>query len=253
MTIALVRELSPRIGTCELTHLAREPIDLERARRQHASYVEALRESGCRVIDLVPLPEAPDGVFVEDAAVVLDEIAIITRPGAPSRRPETPSVEAALRPFRALGSIEAPATLDGGDVLRSGAVLFVGITERTSHEGALSLARVVEPFGYEVRSVPVAGCLHLKSAVTEIADGLLLVNPDWVDPARLAARRTISIDPAEPFAANGLRLGQRVIYATAFPKTAARIRAEGIEVRSVDADELAKAEGAVTCCSLIVA
>jgi dimethylargininase len=253
MTIALVRELSPGIVHCELTHLAREPIDLDRARRQHASYVEALRESGCRVIEVDPLPDAPDGVFVEDTAVVLDEIAIITRPGAPSRRLETPSVEAALRPFRTLVSIEAPATLDGGDVLRSGGVLFVGSTERTSAEGALSLARAVEPFGYEVRTVPVTGCLHLKSAVTEIADGLLLVNPDWVDPARFAGCRTIAIDPGESFAANGLRIGQRVIYATAFPKTAARIRAEGIEVRPVDADELAKAEGAVTCCSLIVA
>ena len=252
MTIALVRELSPEIVHCELTHLAREPINLDRARRQHASYVAALRELGCRVIEVEPLPDAPDGVFVEDAAVVLDELAIITRPGAQSRRAETPSVEAALRPLRKLVSIEAPGTLDGGDVLRTGRVLFVGATERTSAEGAASLARAVEPYGYEVRVVPVTGCLHLKSAVTEIADGLLLVNPDWVDPARFAGRATISIDPAETFAANAVRLGNRVIHGSAFPRTAERIRAEGIEVRPVDADELAKAEGAVTCCSLIL-
>ena len=252
MTIALVRELSPAIVHCELTHLAREPIDLDRARRQHASYVEALRELGCQVLDVAPLPEAPDGVFVEDTAVVLDELAVLTRPGAESRRAETPSIEAALRPFRTLVSIEAPGTLDGGDVMRTGRVLFVGATERTSAEGAASLARAVDRYGYEVRIVPVTGCLHLKSAVTEIADGLLLVNPEWVDPARFAGWSTVTIDPAETFAANALRLGHRVIHGSAFPRTAARIRAEGIEVHPVDADELAKAEGAVTCCSLIV-
>ena len=251
--IALVRELSPEIVHCELTHLAREPINLDRARRQHAAYIDALREAGCRIVEVDALPEAPDGVFVEDTAVVLDELAIVARPGAESRRAEIATVEAALARFRPLARIASPGTLDGGDVFRSGRTLFVGRTPRTNDEGAASLERAVGRLGYAVRVVPVTGCLHLKSAVTEIGEGTLLINPGWVDPAEFNGWKTISIDPGEPFAANALRLGNRVIHGAAFPRTAARLRAEGFEVHPVEADELAKAEGGVTCCSIILA
>ena len=229
------------------------PIDLPRAVRQHEQYISALADAGCVIERLPPAPELPDGVFVEDAALVLEELAVITRPGAASRRPETESVAAALARFRPLRRIGGPATLDGGDVLRTGRSLFVGSSGRTTREGAEELARLVAPAGYYVHIVAVQGCLHLKSAVTEVGEATLLINPAWVDPAGFAGFRLIPIDPGESFAANALRIGDQIIHAAAFPRTTARLRAEGFEVREVEADELAKAEGGVTCCSLLVA
>ena len=248
-----MRDLSPEIGRCELSHLDREPIDLTRAVRQHQEYVATLAEAGCAIHRLPATPELPDGVFVEDTALVLDELAVITRPGAASRRAETGSVATALKSFRPLRRIGGPGTLDGGDVLRSGRSLFVGLSERTTAAGAAELARMVAPAGYEVRMVPVHGCLHLKSAVTEVGDATLLINPEWVDPAAFEGFRLIAVDPDEPFAANALRIGTLVIHAAAFPRTTRLLRAGGFEVREVEADELAKAEGGVTCCSLLVA
>jgi dimethylargininase len=248
-----VRDLSPAIGRCELSHLDRVPIDLPRAVRQHQQYVSALAEAGCAIVRLPPAPELPDGVFVEDTALVLEELAVITRPGAVSRRPETESVAAVLERFRPLRRIGGPGTLDGGDLLRTGRSLFVGLSGRTGREGAEELARLVEPAGYQVRMVPVEGCLHLKSAVTEVGDATLLINPAWVDPAGFEGFQHIPIDPGEAYAANALRIGDTVIHAAAFPRTTQRLRAEGFEVLEVEADELAKAEGGVTCCSLLIA
>ena len=253
MITALVRELGPEIARCELSHLDRVPIDVSRAVRQHAQYVSALADAGCAINRLPADPELPDGVFVEDTALVLEALAVITRPGAASRRPETESVAAALESFRPLRRIGGPGTLDGGDVLLTGRTLFVGLSERTTAPGAAELAELVAPAGYQVRVVPVRGCLHLKSAVTEVAEATLLINPDWVDPAAFTDFRLIPIDPGEAFAANALRIGPLIIHAAAFPRTAQRLRAAGLEVREVEADELAKAEGGVTCCSLLIA
>lgn len=249
--VALVRGISPSIMRCELTHLAREPIDLARARIEHGRYVEALAGAGCRIEGLPDLPDHPDAVFVEDTAVVLDELAVIARPGARSRRGETRSVASALRAYRAVARIAAPATLDGGDVLRTGRTLFVGITGRTNPAGARQLARLAEPLGYSVHPLAVTGCLHLKSAVTEVADRTLLINREWVDASAFSALALIDCDPGEPFAANALRLGNTVIHAAEFPATAGRLRSAGIDVRPVPAGELAKAEGGVTCGSLV--
>lgn len=250
--LALVRDVSPDIARCELTHLARTPIDLAEAARQHAAYLAALAAAECRIEHLAPAPGLPDAVFVEDTAVVLDELAVITRPGAASRRAETASVAETLRRYRPIESIAAPATLDGGDVLVSGRTLFVGLTARTSTQGAAELARITVSAGYTVRTVPVTGCLHLKSAVTEVADRTLLINPDWVDAALFDDYRLIPIDSAEPFGANALRIGNAVIYPAEFPRTAQRLRREALDVREVEAGELAKAEGGVTCCSLVL-
>jgi dimethylargininase len=252
MRTALVRDLSPEIGRCELSHLARAPIDVERAARQHAAYVRALRAAECAIEQLPPAPDLPDGVFVEDTAVVLDELAVITRPGAASRRAETASVAEALRPHRPIDWIAEPATLDGGDVLVSGRTLFVGLTARTSTLGAAELARITVSAGYTVRTVPVTGCLHLKSAVTEVGDRTLLINPAWVDPFLFEDYRLIPIDPTEPFGANALRIGGVILYPREFTRTAKRLRDEGFDVREVEAGELAKAEGGVTCCSLVL-
>ncbi len=250
--IALTREVSPRIVECELVHLARTPIDVGRARSQHAEYERALRSMGVDVRRVAPAPDHPDAVFLEDAAVVLDEVAVITRPGALSRRGELAAVEEGLRPLRKLARITEPGTVDGGDVLVAGRRVFVGRTSRTNEEGITQMRRLLAPFGYTVEGVAVTGCLHLKSAATAIDDATLLANPAWVSPEALAALELVTVDPAEPMAANIVRVGDRHLYARSYPRTLDRLIARGLSPTLVDADELAKAEGAVTCCSLLV-
>jgi dimethylargininase len=255
--VALTRPVSSAFAACELTHLAREPIDVGLARRQHAAYETLLVELGCAVERLPEESELPDSVFVEDAAVVVDELAVITRPGAESRRGETASVATALARHRPLARIAAPATLDGGDVLRLGRRVFVGLSARSNGEGVAQLAALLEPRGYEVKGVPLDGCLHLKSAVTEVADGTLVINPAWIDRAAFAGYEQIEVDPSEPFAANVLRIpggeGEDVVVMpAAFPRTAERLVARGVRGRTLEVSEIAKAEGGVTCCSILL-
>jgi dimethylargininase len=250
--LAFTREVSPAIGECELTHLTREPIDFELAARQHESYERCLTDLGCRVCRLPGGHELPDAVFIEDMAVVLDEMAVIARPGAVSRRSETAAVAEALRPHRPLITIDAPGTLDGGDVLRVGRSLYVGLSSRSNWDGIRQLARHLAPFGYGVCVVEVSGALHLKSAVTEVAEGTLLINSDWVPREAFPGLDLIAVDSAEPFGGNALRIGGTVVYPAGCPRTRRALEARGIAVRAVEVSELAKAEGGVTCCSLIL-
>jgi dimethylargininase len=198
-------------------------------------------------------PDCPDSVFIEDTAVVLPEVAVITRPGASSRRPETRAVAEGVAVYRRILPIETPGTLDGGDVLALGKIVFIGETRRSNRDGIDQMKRHLAPLGYSVVGVPVSGCLHLKSAVTQIAEATLLIQPEWVDPSAFADFELIEVDPSEPYAANALKIGELIIYPTTFPKTADRISAQGIELCTVKVSELAKAEGAVTCCSLVFA
>lgn len=250
-TYAIVRQVSRSIINCELTHLQREPIDLERARQQHLEYTSCLHTAGCTLIELEEQPDLPDAVFVEDTAVVLDEIAVITRPGALSRRPEVAAVAQALQPFRTLQTISAPATLDGGDVLCMDKTIFVGLSSRTNEQGAKQLADFVKPFGYAIQPVSVQACLHLKSAVSRIAADAVLLNPQWIPPSFFSAFRMFTVDPAEPQAANALWIQDRLIYSSTYERTAARLLQLGVDVIPIDMSELAKAEGAVTCCSIL--
>jgi dimethylargininase len=249
--VAITRQVSDAIGECELTHLPRVEIDVALARAQHHGYEQALAAQGCMVVSLPPQPALPDSVFVEDAAVVLDEIAIVTRPGVHSRRAETTSVAEALTAYRRIWFVEAPGTLEGGDVLRLGNRLFVGLSGRSDQSGIMQLRAVAWPYGYTVTAVPVAGCLHLKSAVTQVADQAVLVNPAWIDPSLFGRFAAIEVDPNEPYAANGMLVGGRLIYPSSFPRTRERLEARGVTVVPVDVSELQKAEGAVTCCSLV--
>jgi dimethylargininase len=251
MLRAITRELSPAIARCQLTHLAREPIDYQRAVTQHAAYVELLVALGLRVTRLPAERELPDAVFVEDTAVVFDELAVLARPGAESRRPEIASVERALAAWRTISRISEPGTLDGGDVLRVGRHVYVGLSSRTNTEGAEQLRQILTPHGYQVETLTVSQCLHLKSAVTAVDDSRLVINPAWCDPAIFSAFSCIETDPEEPFGANVLRLEDCVVMDAASPRTAARLRAQAVRVHTVALPELAKAEGAVTCCSLI--
>src|SRR5436190_9885452 len=284
MLLAITRAVPPSIQRCELTHLQREPIDYARAVAEHEEYEEALRSLGCRVERLPDAPERPDSVFVEDAAVVFDRIAVIARPGAASRRPEVDAVAAALAPHRPLAFIVAPGTIDGGDVLVTPGKVFVGISGRTNEDGVRQMAAIIAPHGYETIAVPVTGCLHRKSAVTVcnlppkggshvIEQGksgshivstedswlpplggrtALLINRAWVDAAFFDGFDLIEVDPAEPAAANVLRIGDTVLCAEEHARTRRRLDARGFVTRAVPAGQLAKAEGGLTCCSLIL-
>lgn len=240
------------MGACELTHQARVPIDFDLARAQHRAYEQALRDAGYLVDHLEGGSDLPDSVFVEDIAVVFDELAIITRPGADSRRHEVTAVARALDRYRKLEFIVPPGTLDGGDVLVCGQRVFAGVSTRTNRDAIAQVHHMLAPHGYTVRDVVVHGCLHLKSAVTALADDLLLINPAWIDKAALPGFRFVEVDPSEPSGANALRLDDRIIYSSAFPRTAERIRQAGLRVHAIETTEVAKAEGAVTCCSLIL-
>ena len=248
---AITRAVSPSLARCELSHVERTPISVELARAQHDDYLRALESLGCHLIELPEEGELPDSVFVEDVAIVLDEVAVLTRPGALSRRPEVASVAEMLRHHRSLEAIESPATLDGGDVLRIGRTVYVGQSARSNPEGIAQLRKLLGAHGYAVEGVPMRDCLHLKSAVTALSDDWVLLQPAWVDREHFANFRIIEVDPAEPHAANVLRIGDALIMPAGFPRTQQRLLDAGFKVTAVDVSELQKAEGAVTCCSLV--
>lgn len=251
MLTAITREISPAIARCALTHIERQPIDYELACSQHRAYVQCLDHLGCEVITLPAEPDLPDSVFVEDAAIVLDEVAVITRPGHETRRAETPSIEEALRPYRPIERIEAPATLDGGDVLIVDRTIYVGLSQRTNEAGLAALQRILAPLGYSVRGVAISVCLHLKSACTHVGRRTLLINRQWVDGEAFGGLDLLDVHEDEPDAANALLIQDTLIYPTAYPKTRRRLEGWGFALEVIDLSELAKAEGAVTCCSLI--
>lgn len=252
MWTAITREVSPALADCQLSFVERDAIDVDRARAQHASYRVALESLGCEVLELPADAAYPDSVFVEDVALAFDEVAIATRPGAESRRNEGDAVLELLGSMRPVLRIEAPGTLDGGDVLRIGKRVFVGASARSNGSGHQQLRELLAPHGYTVESVPMRDCLHLKSAVTQVRDNAVLVNPVWVDVAPFAGYECIEVDPSEEHAANALRVGTALVYPDCFPRTLGRLRAAGIEVVTVDVSELQKAEGAVTCCSILL-
>jgi dimethylargininase len=253
-TLAFTRAVPASLARCELTHLARAPLDVARARAQHAAYERALADAGCELARLPELPEHADSVFVEDCAVVLRELAIAARPGAASRRGEVESVAAALSAVRPLARIEPPGTLDGGDVLALGRTLYVALSRRTNEEAARQLRALGAPLGYALETLTIEGVLHLKSAVTRAGERTLVVNPRAIDAARFARAgwELIEVDAREPFAANVLRLPRATLCAAAHPRTNARLAARGVAVRELAADELAKAEAGLTCCALLV-
>jgi dimethylargininase len=251
MLIALTRPVSPSINDCELTYHDQQPIDVAKANEQHHAYEDCLRSLGVQIIQLAVEPDLPDAVFVEDAAIVVDEVAVIPVMGALSRRPETVSVAAALKPYRPLRYLEIPATLDGGDVLRVGKKLFVGLSHRTNREGVAQLGEHLAEFGYEVKGVEMTDCLHLKSACTQIGPNTLLINQGWVEAAAFAGFDFVNVAASEPGAANALLVGETVIMPSTFPETIALLEERGFKVRAVDVSELQKAEGGVTCKSII--
>lgn len=252
MTAAITREVSSRFNECEITNIDRAPIDVDTARAEHHEYVKALTQLGCQVIELPEERDLPDSVFVEDAAFILPEAVVITRPGADSRRPETESIVRALSPYRPLVHVTDPATVDGGDVLVLGRNIYIGISTRSNEASVRQIQELLDKYGYKVTGVEMHDCLHLKTAVTKVDEKTLLINPKWVDTVHFKDFDWIEVDPSEPFAANCLPIGGAIIFPAVFPKTQKRLEQLGFKIVTVDVAELAKAEGAVTCCSLII-
>lgn len=245
---ALVRRPSPRLADGIVTHIERTPVDLELARRQHDSYRAALAGSGWRVVQVEPADECPDSVFVEDTVVVADGVAVITRPGAPSRRPETAAVATATAALGlTVARIEPPATLDGGDVLEVGRTVFVGLSARTTAAGVEQLAAHLPD--RTVVAVPVTRTLHLKSAITALPDGTFLtwgglVELDPFDPV---------LEVPEEAGAHVVPLGgDRVLLAASAPRTADLLAGLGYRPVVVDISEYERLEGCVTCLSVLV-
>jgi dimethylargininase len=255
MARAFTRAVSPRLAECALTHLQRVPIVAATAERQHAAYEDALREAGLEIVRLPDLPDHPDGVFVEDTALLLDGHAVILRPGAASRASETASTADGLAGSLEMHRLES-GVVDGGDVLRIGRKLYVGLSTRTNTEGLAALREAVTPFGYEVIQAELRDCLHLESGATFAgpdAHGVpvLLYNPRAVDPRQFAGVEAVAVDEAEEAAANCLRVGDRLILPAGNPRTAGALRDRGFQLIEVDVSELQKAEAGVTCMSLI--
>jgi dimethylargininase len=250
--LVITRRPGPDLNGGELAHKPRVEVNGERALEQHQAYRTALAELGALVVELSPLPGCPDAVFVEDPALVLDEVAVIARPGAASRRPEIETVARALAPHRPLLRLEAPATLDGGDLLCIEKTIFVGESARTNEAGRVALAEMVAPHGYRVEPVPLFDCLHLKSAVSWLGGDRLLVNPAWLEETSFPGFERIEVDPEEPFGANILPLAGRVLVLASCPRTAERLDGIGLGVRAIDLSEFEKMEGSLTCLSLLL-
>ena len=251
MLLAITRAVSPAINQCEIGFIDRQEIDLAKANQQHRQYESLLAELGARVVSLPAEPDYPDSVFVEDPAVVVDEVAIMTRMGAASRCGESESLARALADYRPLRSLRAPATLEGGDVMRGGRTLYVGVSHRTNRVGIEQLTDELGPLGYTVVPVAVRGALHLKSACCSLGDGAILANRSWLDLQPLAEFRIVDVAPGEDRAANVLSIGGSVIVPASFPRTAEILDRSGLRVRILDVSELMKAEAGVTCCSLL--
>ncbi len=251
MLTAITRAVSSALAECELSFIERIPINMDKAREQHHAYEAALASLGARVVSLPEEPELPDSMFVEDPAIVLEEIAVVFPLGTETRRREAASLAKAIAEFRKLEYVTLPGTVEGGDILQIGRKLFVGLTARTNEEGIRQLRTIVAPYGYEVITVPVTGCLHLKSAVTHLGNNVLLANRRWFDAVPFAGYEWIDVEPGEPHAGNALALNGSVLFPASFPLTLARIEAKGFRVLPIDIAELQKAESGLTCSSLI--
>lgn len=253
MKRAFTRAVSPRLAECQLTHLQRAPINAARAAEQHAAYERALADAGFEIVRLPELADDPDAVFVEDTALLLGEHAVITRPGAASRVGEIHSTAAGLSDGFEIHRIER-GHIDGGDVLRIGRRLYVGLSTRTDADGTVNLAELVAPLGYEVIRAELRDCLHLKTGATFAGSDaagtpILLYEPNSVDPAQFTGVEPFPVDEAP--AANCVCAGDRLIMPGGNPSTVARLRERGFQIIEVDVSELQKAESGVTCMSLI--
>jgi dimethylargininase len=251
MLTAITREVSPCIEDSELTFLARQPIDYRKAAQQHKTYERCLSKLGVKVVSLPAEPQLPDAVFVEDTAVVVDELAVVAAMGAAKRESEVGSLVAALSHYRTLRSLNHSATLEGGDVVRIGRTLYVGVSSRTNQDGIAQLRKILDPYDYQVRAVEVEACLHLSTGCSYLGRNTLLVNSQWIDTTQFDSLDTIDVSQTEPFAANVKMIGEVALVSSSFPRTGRLLEERGWSVQRIDISELEKAEAGLTCLSLI--
>jgi dimethylargininase len=249
--IAITHLPSPSMQLGERTFAGDDVVDNTLALRQHAAYRDALQSCGANVLVLDAYRAMPDCVFVEDTALVLDELAVMMSPGAESRRGEPPGIEPTLRKYRSIERIKFPATIDGGDIVRAGRDLYVGVSPRTNAAGIEALRQIVRRYGYTVTAVPVHGCLHLKTACSALPDGRFLVNKHWIDVAPLPRAKLLQVPDAEQWSGDVLAIDDRIIASDAFPETLELLRSTASSVIPVAVSEYAKVEGGVTCLSLV--
>jgi dimethylargininase len=251
MLTAITRRVSPCLGECELSFVPRQHIDIATAMHQHRAYEQRLAKLGVRMVSLAAEPELPDAVFVEDPAVVVDEVAIMTIMGTARRQREIESLATALSAFRQLTRLSEPARLEGGDVLRIDHTLYVGASSRTNRVGIDQLAERLSPYGYHVRAVDIKGCLHLKTGCSYVGRHTILANRAWVDIMPIRGVDVIDVLPAEPWAANALVIGDVVLLPSCFPQTRTVLEHRGFHVETLEVSELMKAEAGLTCMSII--
>ncbi|HEX3153666.1 MAG TPA: arginine deiminase-related protein [Candidatus Angelobacter sp.] len=251
MLTALTRKVSSTIAECQLTFMERQSIDYQKACKQHQQYETVLQNLGLELVTLCQQPQLPDAVFVEDGAVVVDEVAVIAIPARASRRGEIHTLAAALEQFKSIEFLTGSASLEGGDVIQDGMTLYVGLSTRTNLEGATQLSGILSPHGYEVKTVKVSGCLHLSTAVSCLNPGVFLLNPLWVDTGAFSGCEIVNVPAAEPWAANVLVLDHMIVIPEACLETAALLRQRGFTVTTIDISEFQKAEAGLTCMSLI--
>ncbi len=248
--VALVRRPSPLLADGIVTHLARTPVDVDLALRQHAAYVAAVAGAGWEIREVAPADDCPDSVFVEDTVVVMGDLAVLARSVEPSRRPELPGTAAAVAAAGLrTASIEEPGTLDGGDVLQVGSTVYVGRGGRTNAEGIRQLRRLAATVGRTVVAIPMSKALHLKSAVTALPDGTFLIFEDLVDAALFPAVRSVPEEPGAHVVPLG---GDNVLIAASAPATVAMVADLGFTPIVVDITEFERLEGCVTCLSVLV-
>ncbi len=250
MALAITRSISQSIGNCELSFLPRQSIDVSKAIEQHLSYKACLTQLGIQVVTLPAEPHLPDAVFVEDTAVIVDELAVITRMGAPTRRSEVNTVSEFLAKYRPLKYIIPPATIEGGDVIHVGRTLYIGISGRTNKPGVTMLRNILAPYDYRITAVPVNGCLHLSTGCSYIGHGIMLANTRWVDTSKMARLEVIETPEAEPWGANIVKMGEIILMPACFPHTRKLIEERGFEVMTLDISEFQKAEGGLSCLSI---
>lgn len=249
--IAITHLPSPNMQQGERTFAGDDVVDNALALRQHGAYRDALRSCGANVVVLDIYRSMPDCVFVEDTALVLDELAVMMSPGAESRRGEPIGIEPTLREHRSIERVSLPATIDGGDIVRAGRDLYVGRSPRTNAAGIESLRQIVQRYGYTVTAVPVRGCLHLKTACSALPDGRFLVNDGWIDASVLPTTKLIQVPDGEQWSGDVLAIGDRIIASDAFPETLMLLESAAAAVIPVSVSEYAKVEGGVTCLSLV--
>jgi dimethylargininase len=255
MKLALTHEVSERIVECEVNFREREPIDVSLARKQHADYCQWLADAGCEVVKVDINADFPDSVFVEDNAVVVDEVAVITPMGVASRRGEVvrmAPVLAQYRPVTRLVDVAGPhATLEGGDVLRVGNKLWVGLSTRTNQAGIDGLRQILSPHGYEVIAVPLKGTLHLKSALGSLGPETLIINRESISTEHFKGFKFIDVAPGEPRAANVLRIADRIAIYSGYARTLDILEKAGYTPTPIDVSELIKADSGMTCSSVV--